>query len=114
MTNRLKRYTPTLLCLAKCDKATAKAILSKGKTELFHCISDICHNILNGNIDLRHSDKDKLKKYKNHIRKIADKKTTAKSKKVLVQKGGFLGALLAPLIGSVLGPLIRTIFPTKG
>lgn len=113
MTPRLKRHATTLLCLAKCDKTTARPIITKAKPELFHCLSDICHNILNGNIQLKISEKDRLGKYKKDIRKIADKKSTVKQKKILVQKGGFLGSLLAPLIGSVLGPLIKTILPSR-
>lgn len=103
MTKRVKKFTDTLNYLSSCDKHTGKAIINTAKPELINCFSDICHNVLKGKVNLSDSEKKKLGKYKNHIRKIANKKTTQKSKKILIQKGGFLGAILAPLLGSLFG-----------
>lgn len=110
MKNRLKKHSKTLRFLASCDKKVANNIIKHGDTDLINCMSDVCHNILKGNVRLSTPQKQLLQKYKQKIRKIAGKKTTTKAKKTLLQSGGFLGALLAPLIGGVLGPLL---FPNK-
>lgn len=109
MTHRLKTHAKTLEFLTKCDKHTARSIIKGAKPDLLCCISDICHNVLRGRVKLSPLEKQRLSKYKRHIRKIADKKTTSKSKRTLIQKGGFLATILAPLIGSILRPIAKGI-----
>ena len=109
MSKRVKKYSPTLQFLANCDKKTANSIVRSAKPDFLCCISDICHNILKDKVKLTAKEKKKLSTYKHQIRKIANKSTTNKSKRVLIQKGGFLGAILAPLIGSLLGPIAKTL-----
>lgn len=113
MSSRLRKFAPTLQYLAKCDKHNAKSIVNNSKPEFVNCISDICHNILRNKVILTPKEKKKLSKYKHQIRRIARPKTTKKTKKVLIQKGGFLSAILAPLLGSVIGPLVNSIFNKK-
>lgn len=107
MIKRLKRHAKTLEFLAKCDKHTANTIIKAAKPDLLCCVSDICYNILQGKAKLSSSQKKQLAKYKSHIRKLADKSTTAKTKKTLIQKGGFLGSILAPLLGGIISPLAK-------
>lgn len=113
MSKRIKKYVETLNYLSKCDRRTGKSIINSANSELINCISDICYNMLRGNLKINSTQKTKLDKYKNNIRKIANKKATQKSKKELIQKGGFLGAILAPLIGSLITPLAKGIFGRK-
>jgi len=110
MTARIKRHAKTLSYLAECDKHNCKAIINAAGSELLNCFSDICYNVLKGKVSLSPTEENNLRKYKNILRKIADKKSTLKTKKTLVQKGGFLSALLGPLIESVLAPLAKGIF----
>ena len=107
MTKRVKKHIPTLHLLSKCDKHTARSVINSAKPELVGCISDICHNVLQGRVQLSKNDKQKLSKYKNHIRKIAKTSTTQKAKKELIQKGGFLASLLAPLLGSIIPGIFK-------
>lgn len=108
MSKRLRKHAPTLGYLAKCDRNYANAIIKGAKSDLIHCLSDVCHNVLRGNVTLSKAEKLRLKRYKNHIRKVADKNTTAKNKRTLIQKGGFLGALLTPLL-QVIGPMLKSL-----
>ena len=48
---------------------------------------------------------DSIKKYKSALRKLVERKTSVKKKKDILQTGGFLSALLTPLLG-VLGGLL--------
>jgi len=109
MSKRVKKYAPTLELLAKCDKHTANSVVKSARPEFLNCIGDICYNILQGRVPLSPKDKTKLSKYKQQIRKIANKKTTLKSKRELIQKGGFIGAILAPLLGSLITPIVQSI-----
>ena len=47
----------------------------------------------------------KLRREKHNLRRLALKKTPLKKKRKILQKGGFLGAILAPAL-SVLGGLL--------
>lgn len=63
--------------------------------------------ILRGNVPLKHSHKRRLKWYACLLRHLADKNNSWKNKKrLIVQRGGFLPLLLAPILGSVLSRLI--------
>ena len=76
--------------------------------ELIACVCECALNILNGNVSLKPADKRKLKKYKHHIRALSTKKLSVqKKKKNLHQKGGFLGALLTPVLSALGGLLFK-------
>lgn len=109
MTSRLRKNANTLRLLAKCDKHTAKSIIKSAKPNLISCISDVCYNTLQGKVKLSPMEKRKLSKYKDNLRKVSNKSTTLKTKKELIQKGGFLAALLRPLL-SLIGPLVGNLF----
>ena len=96
--------------LSRCDKNTCKAIIKSATPELIKCIADICHKILKKKVNLSAKEKKKLLKYKSELIKVANKKSTLKSKKTLIQKGGFLSAILAPSLTGVIAPLAKTLF----
>lgn len=109
MSKRIKKNAHTLQYLSKCDKHTATSILKSSNPELVNCISDICHNILKDKVKLTPREKTKLSKYKLNIRKLANPKATQKTKRVLIQKGGFLPILLqtiAPLVAPLAKKLL--------
>ena len=89
-----------------------RSIAKSASPDLIHCLSEVCYNLLRGAVEISARDKKKLSKYKTHIRKVASKGTSVKSKRTLIQKGGFLPSLLAPLapvIGSILSPLVKSM-----
>ena len=70
-------------------------------------IAEISKNCLLGNIPLSKCNYNKIKKYKNDIRKIASKRTTLKKRRnLIVQKGGFLNILI-PTVLSLLANVIE-------
>ena len=105
MSTRVKRQAPVLRVLAKNDPHVCKAILRGADSDLLKCLSECAYNILRGNVKLTPAQKAKLSKYKQKLRKVGDKKTTLKQKQKVIQTGGFLPALLAPLLSSVIVPL---------
>lgn len=66
-------------------------------------------NVLRGNVQLSSSERQKLKRYKRVLRKLADKHVSLKHKIHILQTGGFLASLLGPLALSVLGPVVKSL-----
>jgi hypothetical protein len=74
--------------------------------------SEIFLNFLQGNIDVPHECLLKLQKRKKQIRKLANRRTSRREKKVILgtQTGGFLPLLLpkiVPLLASAVGSLLN-------
>lgn len=90
---------PTLQRLAKSRKKNIrKNILSSCPCKVMKVISEIAKNILSGSIQVPKNKLKLLKLYKHDLRTIANQKDTKKIKKILIQKGGFLPALLKPAL----------------
>ena len=109
MTSRLKRQAPLLLALAKAHPHVCRSILRGADKDLLQCLSECALNIIKGNITLKPAEKARLTKYRQKLRKIANKKVSLKQKHKIVQTGGFAPALLAPLLGPVIAPLAKQV-----
>ena len=103
---RIRSNYSTLKLLEKAKPELRNAIISKCGPDLLRCISEVALNVLKGNVKIKKSSKRTLKKFKDTIRKVANKSVSDKKKKaILVQKGGFIGPLLAavlPVLASLL------------
>lgn len=105
MSARVRKHADMLKVLAKAKPATCKAIMKTADKDLVHCLCECAHNILKGNVRLSSAQKAKLSRYKQDLRSISNKTTSQKRKQQVLQKGGFLPALLAPLLAPVIAPL---------
>jgi len=105
MSATLKKFTPYLRLL---HKSTPKARSSLTKQhcspEFIKCICECVKNVLVGNVALSPEHKRRLKRHKRSLRRLVLKKTPLTEKKRIVQSGGFLGALLGPIV-KILGGL---------
>ena len=110
MSSRVKRQAPLLHALSKSHPHVCRAILRGADKDLLQCLSECALNILRGNVHLKPAEKASLTKYKQKIRKVAGKKTSLKQKHKLVQTGGFIPALLAPLLKPLILPLATAAF----
>lgn len=93
----LKNNLETLKLICNCTKKTkTKQLIQKlGNENLIKTLNDCILNTLNGNINISHKDKIKLKKFKSFLRKILKFKKIKDKKKLLVQQGhGFLPLIL--------------------
>ncbi len=100
MTKRLKANLDELKVLRKAKPALRKGIIKTAHKDLICCLAECSHNLLNGNVKLSAKDKKALIKHRKHLRDLASKKVSLKNKRnILVQKGGFLPALIAPILG---------------
>lgn len=114
MSARVRRHAETLAFLSKAKPVTCKAIIKGADKDLVHCLCECAHNLLQGSVPLTKAQKTKLARHKQGLRDIAKKSTSLKRKQQILQKGGFLPALLAPLLAPVIAPLagkvIKKIF----
>ncbi len=111
MAKRLKSHLDELKVLKKAKPALRKGILKCADKQLICCICECSHNILKGNVKLTAKNRKQLLKYRKHLRDLASKKVSLKKKKnLLIQSGGFLPALIAPILSvatSLLSNLIK-------
>ena len=100
----VKKNKYVLRILAEGDPKAIKYIIRGAD-----CFVDCAHNILEGNIPLGLKEKKRLAKYKEQLRTLRKKNTSDRKKKQILQKGGFLPALLAPILGTVIPPLTKKL-----
>lgn len=93
--------------IASASPAERRQLLLNASNKNLKAIAEICLNLIRGNIELDYKTKAKLKKYEKPIALLANRRTSLKrKKKILNQKGS--AAFLAPLASLAL-PLITTI-----
>ena len=105
MSQTLKKYSLYLRVLLKSSPRVRSTLAKKHcSSEFIKCICECAKNVLAGNVTLSPEHKRRLKRHKHSLRKLALKKTPISTKKKIVQNGGFLGALLGPVV-KILGGL---------
>ena len=89
-----------------------KAILEYADTDLISALCECAHNILRGAVQLTPREKVRLRKYKDKLRLIANRRLSISRirREILQNGGGFLPALLAPLATTVFLPLLGQLF----
>ena len=109
VSQRLKKYANELVYLQKARPCIRKHLITKADRSLVDCLCECADNILRGNVPLTKPQKEKFARNKAGLRALTKKSVSLKKKKAILQKGGFLGSLLAP-IASVVAPLLSTLF----
>jgi hypothetical protein len=105
---KIKSNFNTLQILKDAKPKLRKAIIANCTPELVKCVCECVVNVLKGNLNLFSSAKRKLQKHKGQLRKVADKSVSlAKKKLIIVQKGGFIGPLLAAVLPALASILFR-------
>ena len=105
MSQRLKQHLPMLRFLSRAKPKAVKTVLKDAPKDLLCCLCECALNILKGNIKLTPVQKRALYRHRQKLRALVAKKTSSKKRKQILQKGGFIGALLKPVLG-VLGGLL--------
>ena len=106
--NRLRKHSNTLKFLHRAPPSLRKTIIAKADPELIKTICDCSLNILSGNLKTSPKTRKQLCRYKSSLRKLTNPKLSLKQKQRVIQKGGFLGALLSaalPIVTNLLGSL---------
>ena len=106
MSTCLKKNAKMLNVLAHPTPQMCKAIIGAADRELMTCLCECAQNILNGNVPLTKSHLKHLQRYCLDVRTLAKKRAPKHKKKKILQKGGFLSALLAPIAVEVLTKIL--------
>jgi len=105
MSARLMKNFAELKLLKEASPGMRKKIMKNCKKTLMCCLCECALNVLKGNVPLKKAQKSKLSRFKQKLRKLSSKKTRQNIKRRIVQSGGFIGALLTPVL-SFLGTLL--------
>jgi len=110
MSQGIKKYAPLLKKLKKIGLKNQKKVLVKNieDPEFVECLCKCAKNIIKENVKLSFTQRRKICCRKKLFRKLALKKTSLTERRKIVQKGGFIGALLGPII-SVLGGIFGSL-----
>jgi len=96
--------------LRHCKNPSArKKLLEEGGPGLQKVLREIAHNLLRGNVTLTASQLGRLKRHKNALRALARKKTPLKRNLYEQQRGGFLPALITPVLASIASGVISSL-----
>lgn len=108
MSKCVMKHIHTLDAIARAKPAQRRDLLQRANFNLIKAIDECIENVLNGNVKLNPTQLKKLKKYKNHLRKVKRScERWSSKKKVIIQSGGaFLPALLLPIIGAIASKFI--------
>lgn len=108
MAPRVKTHQALLHVLQGAKPNLRRAILQESDKALIYTICEICENLLLGNITLTEEQRKKLRRYRDDLRRLAQRGEGWKTKKqVLVQRGGALLPLLLSVVASILPTLLK-------
>jgi len=105
MSDRVKRYLPVLKRIRRMGDRAKRQYIRKCDTEFVNCVSECAKNVIKGNVPLTDRQMTKLRRKRHDLRALSKKKTPLRTKRKILQKGGFLTALLPPVLG-ILGSLL--------
>ena len=94
----MRKYLPLLKRIRKLGDRARLDFIKKCNKEFLDCVSECAKNVLKGNVPLQSHQLKSLRRDKNNLRALALKNTTLSKKRRILQKGGFLGALLTPIL----------------
>lgn len=99
-----------ILCaLYKSSLSVKRRILKDSPPEVINLLIDCALNILQGKIEVNDKERKNLYRHRYNLRSLVKKSTPKKKKTEILQKGGFLAGLLAPIVGSIAVDLLGNI-----
>ena len=101
----VKRQGDLLKVLGSAKPPAVKALIKSASPELVRTLCECCHNVLKGNVNITSAQKRRLRRHKTSLRTLTRKKLSLKRRKQILQKGGFIGALLSPILSVLKGVL---------
>lgn len=103
MSKRLQRNLPGLRSLKTAKKSVRKALIGNASRDLILCLVECAKNIIKGKVRVNSRQFQTLNKYGRQLCQLVKNKTTVAQRKKVLQTGGFLFSILAPILGSLLG-----------
>ena len=94
------------------DKKYQRLIIKNADKKLIKSICECVLNMLKGNLPIKESDKQKLKKFRKPLHKLVQKSGLKNKRKILIQQGGLIPILIPSIIGG-LAKIISSIISRK-
>ena len=91
--------------MIKSNPKYRKRLLDGAPPEIITLLSECALNILQGTIPLTQDEQKGLNRHKSSLRQMASKNVSAKARKKVFQKGGFIPAMMKPIL-KLLIPMI--------
>ena len=107
MSERMKRFLPTLRRIHRMGEKAKREYVKRCDRQFIDCVSECAKNVLKGNVPLSNAQMSKLRSRRQDLRALSVKKTSLTKKRKIIQKGGFLSALLAPALSVLAGLLLK-------
>ena len=111
----LKKHIDMLRMLHEAKEHTRRGFLKCCPGDVCNAISEVASNTLKGNIPLTDAQYAGLKRHAKDLEALARKKTSLTKKRQIIQKGGFITALLGPalrLLTPVIGSMAKSLAPS--
>ena len=105
MSQLTRKYLSTLKRIWKIGDKARREYVRKCDRNFMDCISECAKNVIKGNVPLSSRQMTQLRRKRYDLRALSKKKTSLRAKRKILQKGGFLTALLPPIL-SVLASLL--------
>jgi len=105
MSERVKKYLSVLKRIHRLGDRAKREYVRKCDKQFVECVSECAKNVIKGNVPLTSRQIKNLRHKRHDMRALSKKKTSLRAKRKILQKGGFLTALLPPVL-SVLGSLL--------
>jgi len=103
----MKRFLPTLRRIHRMGEKAKREYVKRCDRQFIDCVSECAKNILKGNVPLTDAQMSKLRPRRQDLRALSVKKTSLTKKRKIIQKGGFLLALLTPALSVLDGLLLK-------
>jgi len=109
----MRKFLPLLNRISKLGNKEKSQYAKRCNKEFLDCISECAKNILRGNVQLSTKQKTALRHNRQNLRRLSIKKTSLKKKRQIIQKGGFLGAIIAPVLATLGGSVLSSLFGNR-
>ena len=110
---RLTRNKKLFRLIANAPPKEQKRLLSSVDCDFINTCRDCCKNILEGRINIPSKSRQKIFRYKTAVQKLGrPTHLSLKSSRKILQTGGFFATLI-PILSSLIGPILSSIFGQK-
>ena len=105
MSERTMKYLTVLERIRRLGEKGKKEYVQKCDKEFINCVSECAKNVIKGNVPLTNRQMARLRRERNNLKALSVKKTSLTKKRRILQRGGFLTALLPPVLSVLTGLL---------
>jgi hypothetical protein len=105
VSKRVKKHATDLQLLARAKRAIRNRKIKSASKELIMALVDLAKAMIKGEVSMTPFQLAAVRRHKNNFRAVVKPKTPVNKLKKTFQVGGFLPALLGPIL-KVAGPLI--------